>query len=204
MSTYVACFAVHHGQHSPHTHRKQLSHHPRQHRPPVAFRVPSVSGDRPALAVTTSFAVKNWHRPATITCNDLVAAPEVLSVASAAQTYTSRYTHCHIASRNKQSALSRRRDTYNPPKAIHIASRAADSRTQDTLRAQPSRCSWKPQVIAGIARGGYHAGTLLCDTPLESPRTCLGLEVRCIIASLLPVLSRSLYPNPLPAQCLVS
>jgi hypothetical protein len=44
MSTYVACFAVHHGQHSPLTHRKQLSHHPRQHRPPVAFRVPSVSG----------------------------------------------------------------------------------------------------------------------------------------------------------------
>jgi hypothetical protein len=165
-------------------------------------------GDRPALAVTTSFAVKNWHRPATITCNDLVAAPEILSVASAAQTSTYSHigvhTHCHIASRNKQSALSRRRDTCNPPKAIHIAYRAADSRTQDILRAQPSSCSWKLQVIAGNARGGYHAGTLLCDTPLESPRTCLGLEVRCIIASLLPVLSRSLYPNPLPAQCLVS
>jgi hypothetical protein len=162
-------------------------------------------GDRPALAVTTSFAVKNWHRPATITCLDLVLSPRQWSCQSfLPRKHIHRATHTATTSRNNQPCLAAATPTVSPSPYISLTGLPTVAPKTSYAQPQPSSCSWKPQVVAGNARRGYHAGTLLCDAPLESPRTCLGLEVRCIIASLLPVLSRSMYPNPLSAQCLVS
>lgn len=158
-------------------HGKQQSHHARQHHPPVAVRVPSVSGERAALAVTTSFG--RWKLAAA--CDDhqidLVAAPVVLPVvASSAQTHNTTHslpyycTYTPAASCNQPVSPPR-----HPPPAQphHIAYRAAASSTQDTsAHPQPTSCAWKLRVAAGN-KGTLEEGTTLarcCATLPWNPR----------------------------------
>jgi hypothetical protein len=126
MSVHIVCFTtIHHGQRSPCTPQTTFPSRTSTS-PPVAFRVPSVSGGQGS----------NWQSPRHLPLRigtglrrssglDLVAAPVVLSsivsrFRRANTLHASRYIHCHSASRNHQPCFAAATPTILPNPYISL------------------------------------------------------------------------------------